>query len=309
MSTWFPRIAIALVVLGAATAGAVYMRFSAWRRSITASLGVDSQLASTSRGVIEYQLLGDGVPVLWLHGNPGGYDQLGRAFLWRPGFGEGLRSILVSRPGYLRTPLSSGATAEEQAHLFAALLDSLRIDCVAVVGASGGGPAALQFARLHPQRTQSLVLLSAITKLGPPEPIGRRGRLIAALGAEDLFLWYSVRGPSGRAPERPSDAETARSARALMASMLPRSARRAGDENDRFQFERSSGWTVDGITAPTLVITGTRDDIVPFDHAELAMQRIPGARLLTVDGDHGVQLTHAKEIWPAMRAFILEQAK
>lgn len=309
MSTWLLRIAIAFVVIAATAAGVVYVRFAAWRRAMTTDVSTDSELVTTALGAIEYRIIGEGVPVLWLHGNPGGYDQIGRAFLWRPGFSEGLRSILVSRPGYLRTPLESGATPEEQAHLFAALLDSLGIARVAVVGVSGGGPSALQFARLHPSRTQSLVLLSAITKLGPPEPIGRLGRLVAALGAEDLFVWYAASGSIGRVPARPSDGETARSARALMASVLPRSARRAGDENDRFQFERSAGWPIDGITAPTLVIAGTRDDIVPFDHAELAMQRIPGARLIKVDGDHGAQLAHAGEIWPAVRAFILAQAQ
>lgn len=309
MSTWLLRIAIALLVAGVAAAGLVYVRFSAWRRALTASIGADSQLAITSRGAVEYQVLGDGVPVLWLHGNPGGYDQIGRAFLWRPGFAGGLRSILVSRPGYLRTPLASGATPAEQADLFAALLDTLRVERVAVVGVSGGGPSALQFARRHPQRTRALVLLSAITKPGPPEPVGRLGRLVAALGAEDLFLWYGARASPEGETARPDDGATARTERALLASLLPRSARRAGDENDRSQFERSPGWPVDGITAPTLVIAGTRDEIVPFDHAELVLQRIPGARLLRVEGDHGAQVTHADEVWPAIRAFILEQAK
>lgn len=47
--------------------------------------------------------------------------------------------IIPSRPGYLRTPLSVDRTPKEQAEALAALLDTLKIDKVAVVGGSGGG--------------------------------------------------------------------------------------------------------------------------------------------------------------------------
>jgi pimeloyl-ACP methyl ester carboxylesterase len=308
VNPWIIRIGVTALVLGGGFAAHAYLRFSSWRREMTAGLSEDSQVAVTSRGAIEYLTVGAGVPVLWLHGNPGGYDQLSRAFLVRPAFSDGLRSIVVSRPGYLRTPLASGATPEAQAHLFAALLDSLHIDRVAVVGVSGGGPSALQFARLYPTRTRSLALVFAITKLGPPEPIGRLGRLVAALGADDLVVWRALRASARARPMSPPDTAYDRSARALAASVLPRSARRAGDENDRFQFERSAGWPIDGISAPTLVIAGTRDLSVPFDHAQLAMDRIPGARLVRIEGGHGATLTRANEVWPAVRAFVLEHA-
>ncbi|MCL5743645.1 MAG: alpha/beta hydrolase, partial [Acidobacteria bacterium] len=51
---------------------------------------------------------------------------------------------------YLRTPLQSGRTYRDQAHLFAAFLDSMEISQAVVMGISAGGPAALEFAREHP---------------------------------------------------------------------------------------------------------------------------------------------------------------
>jgi hypothetical protein len=76
---------------------------------------IESQIIETSRGVVEYCLVGNGPLVMVQHGGMGGYDQ---ALIW----GENLRqagfSILAwSRPGYLRTPLTSGTSIVDQADL------------------------------------------------------------------------------------------------------------------------------------------------------------------------------------------------
>jgi pimeloyl-ACP methyl ester carboxylesterase len=46
----------------------------------------------------------------------------------------------------------------------AALLDTLNISKAVVIGVSGGGPTALQFALRHPHRSSALVMVAAITK-------------------------------------------------------------------------------------------------------------------------------------------------
>lgn len=309
--TWLPRIALAALTVAAVAAAIPLVRYASWRRALSATVGGDSRLLVTTRGPVEFLTLGDttaGVPVLWLHGNPGGYDQLSRAVLARAEFGDGLHSIVPSRPGYLRTPLSSGATPEEQAHLFAALLDSLGIPRVAVVGVSGGGPSALQFARLYPARTSTLTLVFAITSRTPPDPVGRRQRLMDAIGLDDWYTWrFSTRFAT--IPDfDPADTAMVRSAEALLASTVPRARRRAGDDNDQHQFDRPEGWPIDGITAPTLILAGTRDITVPIAQAEFAQAQIPGARLVRVAGDHNAQLTHAREVGGTVRTFILEQA-
>ncbi|TFG27957.1 hypothetical protein EU528_11965 [Candidatus Thorarchaeota archaeon] len=48
--------------------------------------------------------------------------------------------MTVSRPGYLRTPISTGVAFENQADAIAALLDELDIPQAAVLGASAGTP-------------------------------------------------------------------------------------------------------------------------------------------------------------------------
>lgn len=308
---WLPRVTLVAAALTATVATVQVLRFVIWRRSVTAGLSTDSELIVTARGPIEFIRLGDssGVPVLWLHGNPGGYDQLARTMLADSAMRDGLASVVVSRPGYLRTPLESGATPVEQAHLFAALLDSLGIDRVAVVGVSGGGPSALQFARLYPKRTRSLVLAFAVTRRIPPDPIGRRHRLAGALGLGDWVTWKVADRFEHLHGFDPADTAMVRSARALLASTVPRSARRAGDLNDQRQFDRPDGWPIDGIRAPTLVIAGTEDTTVPFAHAGFAKQMIRDSRLVMIEGDHSASTTRAREVEGAIRGFVLRRAR
>ena len=127
-----------------------------------AALRAASRTVKTRRGEIEYATAPTGSPVLISHGTLGGFDQgmVAAELILTPQF----RPIAVSRPGYLRTPLEAGATPEEQADAFAALLDSLAIDRVPIIGISGGGPPALQFALRHPQRCTAVVLICAVTQ-------------------------------------------------------------------------------------------------------------------------------------------------
>lgn len=59
--------------------------------------------------------------------------------------------------------MENGRTFAEQADSLAALLDTLGIDKVVVLGGSGGGPTAIQFAARHPQRTIALLTECAVT--------------------------------------------------------------------------------------------------------------------------------------------------
>lgn len=79
----------------------------------------------------------------------GGVDQCRAAIDFA---GSDFRLLSVSRPGFLGTPLESGKSLDEQADLFAAVLDELGIDKVAVFSISAGGLAAYTFAARHPDR-------------------------------------------------------------------------------------------------------------------------------------------------------------
>ena len=130
-----------------------------WQQQQRKRLATESHLLETTNGMVEYQVEGAGPLLLLFHGSPGGYDQ-GIEISCFLGLG-GFAFLMLSRPGYRRTPLGSGKTPGAQAGLFAATLDALSIAQVVVMAHSGGGPTALQFALRYPQRCQGLLLLSA----------------------------------------------------------------------------------------------------------------------------------------------------
>lgn len=86
-----------------------------------------SQILKTKQGDIEYAVIGEGRPILLLHGAGGGYDQ--GFLIGRTGFGDGFMFISVSRFGYLRSPIPEDSTLPAQAALYATLLDHLKIEC------------------------------------------------------------------------------------------------------------------------------------------------------------------------------------
>lgn len=125
-------------------------------------------LIQTSRGAVEYASTGSGPAVLCLHGAMGGYDQ--GLLLARTIGAAGYRYIGPSRPGYLRTPLSGGRSPEEQADLYAGLLDALRVERCGVMAVSGGGPSAIHFALRHRDRCWGLVLVSTCAERADARP-------------------------------------------------------------------------------------------------------------------------------------------
>jgi pimeloyl-ACP methyl ester carboxylesterase len=136
--------------------------FISWRRRVLAQVLRGSEIAETAKGPVEFAIAGTGPVILQLHGGASGYDQT-LALSWDL-HEAGFRVLSPSRPGYLRTPLTSGASPEQAADSLAGLLDVLSIDSVCVMGTSGGGPMALQFALRHPERVWGLVLQAAISQ-------------------------------------------------------------------------------------------------------------------------------------------------
>ena len=65
-----------------------------------------SSIIDTKYGPVEYVVVGEGKPILAIHGGGGGYDQ--GVVLYSLFADAGYSIICPSRPGYLRTPLSSG---------------------------------------------------------------------------------------------------------------------------------------------------------------------------------------------------------
>ena len=202
MSRWLAWSAFGLALV--ALVGGLFLAvgFVEWRQAIERRLVQNSRVIPTAAGVVEYADLGSGPTILVIHGTPGGYDQvtfMQSAANMAP---RGYRVIAPSRPGYLRTPSASGRTPAEQARLYAALLDRLGIDKVVVLGVSGGGPSALQFAILHPERCRALILEEAVTRSIDYKP----GRLPPILTDILIYLFRdsAIRDLRARDPGDPA---------------------------------------------------------------------------------------------------------
>ncbi|HEX9106417.1 MAG TPA: alpha/beta hydrolase [Longimicrobiales bacterium] len=279
---------------------------------------VAARVLRVGRGRAEYASCGEGPAVLCLHGAMGGYDQ---SHLLARTIGEpGYRFISVSRPGYLGTPLASGRSPEEQADLYAALLDELQVRDVAVMAVSGGGPSALHFALRHRSRCRALVLVSTVAgsnRQGPPLSFGVTSMLLRlpAFAArvrrktEENFervLERSIPDPALRA-RTVADPFALALLRELTLGMFERAGERvAGTWND-VRVARSTEYALERIEVPTLVLHGDGDHTAPFEHGRSLAARIPGARLVVAaGGDHVSIFTHRQQLRGEVTRFLRE---
>ena len=266
-----------------------------------------------SKSPLDHASGGEGQAFLALHGGMGGIDQsqlLARALL---GNAKGYRVVAVSRPGYLDTPLYIGPTPEEQADLYAQLLDTLGLDKVVVAAVSAGGVSALQFALRHPDRCRALILVSCCTgRLETPPEIQSRMKVMNLLsripGLAALMRWKigrnwdetarrSVADPQVRARTL-AHPQAGAMLRDLQLSVFGRLRDRLlGTMNDVALFSEMAPLTFETISVPALVIHGTGDRVVPFAHAQEAADGIPRAELFAIEGgEHVALFTHLDEV-------------
>jgi len=163
----------------------------------------------------------------------------------------------------------------------AALVRHLGVGPVLVVGYSMGGPIAQLLAHRHPDIVRGLVLsATAMTFTASPAP-ARTWVTMGLLGfslrlfSRRLYLRYLRRGRlTNEAVQAWLMSELMRHDNAAIAE--------AGRELARYD---SRAW-IGEIQAPTAVVATMRDNLVPPRFQLLMQQRIPGAALFEVPGDH-----------------------
>lgn len=246
-------------------------------------------------GDIEYTEGGSGPPVLVIHGSGGGYDQ--GELMVRAVLGEQFHWIAPSRFGYLRSTFHDGATFDDQAHAYAYLLDRLGIRKVAIVALSHGGPSALLFAVLHPDRVSSLTLISAGVASSTERDqaqANKKGDMLMTIFRYDPLYWAITRlfrkplmnlmgaNDTVIAGLTPSQRELVDQIIDYMNPVSLRSAGTAFDNKAEMPNERISA-----IQAPTLIFHATDDTLQLYRNAQFAAATIPGARLVRFEtGGH-----------------------
>lgn len=272
-------------------------------------------IARTEKGPIEYRDAGQGPAVLVLNGghtncnSPLGHE---RFFLE-----HGYRLIIPSRPGYGRTPSSTGKTAEAFADALVPLLDQLQLERAIVVGISAGGRTALQVAGRHPERVSKLILQNALTGGRFPEPATRLGAHLLFNRWVEGWTWTGFRWLGRVAPNialksmmgnlttlDPGvvvDAMSEAQRRAALVFLLT-SRSGAGFLHDL----RHVCGDLRRITAPTLIIDSKYDGSKDVTHATYAADHIPDAALFIVPAESHLMWfsDHNAAIEAKMRAFL-----
>ena len=261
-----------------------------------------SFMQDTTFGPVEYAILGEGKPILAFHGGSGGFDM--SVILYNMFSDAGFSVICPSRPGYLRTPLSSGKNITEQVDLCAALLDELGISEVGVIGASAGGPLTYEFAIRHPEKTKAIIVIDGISQKYIAPKISKTTEVLFLSDPGQKFqFWLAKMIPKQiikeildvegdlnpeelreRVEHIFDDPAKYEFIMSLYKSMYPMSKRKEGLWNDVDTEAAIDKIEVGKITCPALIVHADRDNDVVMAHAEYAVSEIPGAKLHLIEG-------------------------
>jgi pimeloyl-ACP methyl ester carboxylesterase len=174
----------------------------------------------------------------------------------------------------------------------AAVLDAAGIESAHVFGVSMGGMIAQEFALQYPQRVRSLIL--GCTAAGGPSAVraepeatqmlmGRAKMTPEQAAKAAVPFIYNVTTPRERIDED----------LAIRRPWFPRAEAYAAQLQGILAWESYS--RLSGIAAPTLVIHGESDRLVPPGNAKLIAERIPGAKLVMIPNASHLFLTDQTE--------------
>ncbi len=232
----------------------------------------------TRLGSMHARVVGDGPPIVLLHGvteNVESFYELQEALCH-------LATIhAIDLPGHGFTDIPDGVLhLDDMARWVVAYMDAAKLERAVVVGWSMGGGVALSLSLLAPERVAALVLLSSVGASMPlPFTLGLlRFPFVAELmirvtrsraWRRALFqgTFHSSFTPHDRVVDRYWDSwrvrGRARYVRALMGAI----------EVDGLESR------LEGIRAPTFIVHGEDDRLVPLDVARRVAAKIPGAQL------------------------------
>jgi pimeloyl-ACP methyl ester carboxylesterase len=299
----------ALAIGGLGLAARRYRRDRAGAERRLSQPPVSPQRVQTSAGTVEFVDLGQGEPVLVLHGNGGGWDQ---SVDWvHRRLNRGFRSICPARFGYLGSTLPADADPARQADVLVELLDRLTLDRVAVVSLSAGSITAAHLAARHPDRVRLLLLESPVVPTRKPlrqPPVA----LFSALARSEVLFWLTSSLPalvataSGVAWKH-LDAAGRSELREIMTTLTPVRPRADGMVFDNFVAYREIvadqvPW--EGIAATTLVVTAADSPLPSPDDAARLVDRLPAGQLLQVPGGGHLLLGNVERLRSVVGDFL-----
>jgi (E)-2-((N-methylformamido)methylene)succinate hydrolase len=250
-------------------------------------------------GATNYRIEGDGPPVTLIHG-VGSYLESWDGVI--AAVGDGYRFLRYDLRGHGESPKLPGPySLDDFVDDLCALLDSQDIDRTHLAGFSLGGLIAQAFALAHPDRLQSLTLISTVAGRTDAEKtaVRRRAETLAEKGAgthliEAVDRWFTAEFIAAR-PE------------------VLEERRRRSLNNDpdcyaaayRVLAEYDLTDRLPEIKTPTLVMTGENDVGSTPRMAELIADRVPDSRLHIFPRlKHSVLLEAPDQVAAQMKPFL-----
>ncbi|MGD0230860.1 MAG: alpha/beta fold hydrolase [Syntrophorhabdales bacterium] len=181
------------------------------------------------------------------------------------------------------------------------LLDALGIGKAHVCGTSMGGMIAQTVAIRHPSRVQSLISIYSTTgnrDLPPPDPKVVAFLMAPAPTERDAYIEHMValfRAMTGKGFAFDEAWTRTISARAYDRSFCPEGVAR---QVNAVMTQADRRNALASVTAPTLVIHGTDDPVIPVEAGRDTAEAIPGAHLMLIEG-MGHDLPHGGA-WPGI---------
>lgn len=239
-----------------------------------------------------YETQGTGMPLVLIAGLGVGH------WIWYkqvPAFSRHFRTITFDNRGIGASELGEAPfTIRTLAEDAAALLRALGIERAHVLGASMGGFIAQELALAYPEIVARLILVC--TSFGGPNHVSAAPEILQAfLSPEGLNTEERVRAglPIAFTPrflsEHPDDVEDL---------VQRRLAHPVSEQTFLAQIQAVMGFNVEdrvsAIRAPTLVITGDADVLIPPENSRRLAARIPNAHLQIIEGaGHAVFIEQA----------------
>ncbi len=257
-----------------------------------------SKFATTARGDIHYNEVGDGLPIIFLHGSgPGatGWSNFNKNMAV---LGEKYRCIAPDMPGWGQS-YAVGLEERRHAETLIDFMDVLGISKAAVIGNSMGGATSIRFAAMFPDRITHLVTMGS----------GAGGTRLFGFGdgpSEGLkVLWKGYRDPSPETMRELVEIMTFDKSNASEELVQQRSAnaRARQDHLDNFiegigkpRFPFVTDAELAAISAPTMLIHGRDDRVVHYENTLYLTTLIPNSRAVLINRcGHWAQVEHPAE--------------
>jgi 2-hydroxy-6-oxonona-2,4-dienedioate hydrolase len=290
-----------ILVAAAVSTASLLVISSLGRRPTTAPHR--ARLVSVGPLTLRVVRAGSGPTVVLIHG-------YGESLIsWRPVFDQLSRDadvIAFDLPGFgVSSKPVGGYTADSLASVVLGLLDELRVRRAVLVGHSLGGAVATAVAIHDPDRVAGLVLvapaLATPTLLGVAGESGARAaqwRTLVASRYEALRTRFGgihdaawlTEDPAQAAYEASGDSAYLRSLASVLAE---------------FDFAFLTPQAAAGLKAPTLVIWGANDPLVPLGSAQSLVDAIPGSSLeILARTWHRPHLERPKDVGRLLAGFL-----